>query len=457
MEGRRVLRSLTLKNILSFGPEGQKLDFEPLNVLIGPNGSGKTNLIEVLSLIRALPPPGDLSRFFSEAGGITEWLWKGEGGEPPHFAGMEEPETKTEPETLRSKLRERLKTKPTEPETLRSKVRERLKMKPTEPETLRSKARERLKTKPKEKTEKPNLFIESEWELGTERPLKHALVLGVEAFRPRVISEAIASREEDSGFDQLIYSFSCQFGDPQINVPNGLKTDRSILAQRREPNSPEVDDLQDRFSEIHFYRNWTFGPLSPVRSPQRADRPGDFLEENALNLGLILNGLSLDRRAKETLLENLRRVYEGASDIRVNVVAGHVELFIIEDDRRAIPAVRLSDGTLRYLYLLAILCHPDPPPLICIEEPELGLHPDIIATIARLLIDASQRTQLIVTTHSSDLVSALGDVPEAVVVCERGLDGTTLERLEPKRMQKWLEKYSLGHLWGMGEIGGNRW
>src|SRR5260370_1406959 len=77
---------------------------------------------------------------------------------------------------------------------------------------------------------------------------------------------------------------------------------------------------------------------------------------------------------------------------------------------------RLSDGTLRFLSLLTVLCDPDPAPLICLEEPELGLHPDIIRTIGELLVEASTRTQLIVTTHSSELISALGEVPESVVV-----------------------------------------
>jgi len=58
----------------------------------------------------------------------------------------------------------------------------------------------------------------------------------------------------------------------------------------------------------------------------------------------------------------------------------------------SIPATRLSDGTLRYLCLLAILCDPEPPPLICIEEPELGLHPDILPKLADLLVSASERT-----------------------------------------------------------------
>jgi predicted ATPase len=91
--------------------------------------------------------------------------------------------------------------------------------------------------------------------------------------------------------------------------------------------------------------------------------------------------------------------------------------------------------------------------LICIEEP-LGLHPDAIQIVAEMLKEASRRTQLIVTTHSSSLVSALS-APEAVMVCERDFDGsTTLRRLEADRLKKWLNDYSLGDLWLMGELGG---
>jgi len=87
----------------------------------------------------------------------------------------------------------------------------------------------------------------------------------------------------------------------------------------------------------------------------------------------------------------------------------------------------------------------------------LGLHPDVIPKIAKLLIDASQRAQLVVTTHSESLVSSLSEIPESVVICERVLDGTTLRRLERERLNEWLERYSLGELWAMGEVGGNRW
>ena len=112
---------------------------------------------------------------------------------------------------------------------------------------------------------------------------------------------------------------------------------------------------------------------------------------------------------------------------------------------------------MRYLCLLAILCDPEPPPLICLEEPELGLHPDLVPKIAELLVAASERTQLIVTTHSDILVDALTDWPEAVVICEKHDGKTTMRHLTGEEVQPWLEKYRLGQLWNRGQFGGNRW
>jgi predicted ATPase len=112
---------------------------------------------------------------------------------------------------------------------------------------------------------------------------------------------------------------------------------------------------------------------------------------------------------------------------------------------------------LRYLALLAILCDPNPPPLVCIEEPDLGLHPDVLPTLADLLREASERCQLIVTTHSSTLVDAMTSTPEAVIVCEKGEDGSVFRRLDREQLKPWLEKYRLGALWTRGDIGGNRW
>ena len=85
------------------------------------------------------------------------------------------------------------------------------------------------------------------------------------------------------------------------------------------------------------------------------------------------------------------------------------------------------------------------------------MHPDVIRPLAKLLIEASERMQLVVTTHSDALVEELTETPEAVIVCEKESGSTTLRRLRKQELSEWLEDYTLGELWHKGEIGGTRW
>ena len=181
----------------------------------------------------------------------------------------------------------------------------------------------------------------------------------------------------------------------------------------------------------------------------------DFLNEGGANLALVLS--HFQGPAKRQLLEELKELFDGIVDVNCPVTGGTVSLFLEERDGRQIPASRLSDGTLRYLCLLAVLLHPDPPSLVAIEEPELGLHPDVVAKVAELLVDASRRMQIVVTTHSHMLVDALSDCPSSIVVCEQENGESRFERLDGERLRRWLDQYSLGDLWSSGELGGNRW
>jgi hypothetical protein len=238
-----------------------------------------------------------------------------------------------------------------------------------------------------------------------------------------------------------------------------LSAEQSILSQRKDPDQyPEITYLGQAFSRIGIFRECHLGRRSPLRGPQPADLPDDFLLEDGSNLGMILNDLLNHPTVKSGLLDRLKQFYPFVHDITTKVRGNTVETFFHEFDfDEPTPSTRLSDGTLRYLALLAILCHPTPPPLICIDDPEAGLHPDILPVLAELLVEASHRTQVIVTTHSDEIVSALSGQPAAVVVCERDDDGSHLRRLDGDQLKEWLEKYSLGELWRMGEIGGNLW
>jgi len=120
-----------------------------------------------------------------------------------------------------------------------------------------------------------------------------------------------------------------------------------------------------------------------------------------------------------------------------------------------VPATRLSDGMIRFITLLAILLRPGRARLICLEEPEMGLHPDALSLIAELLLEASQDTQVIVTTQSDVLVSALSEYAESVIVCDNVAGASHFRRIESDKLRFWMDKYQLGEIWRVGELGGN--
>lgn len=276
------------------------------------------------------------------------------------------------------------------------------------------------------------------------------------------LSAEIITRIAKDKARQLIFEYS-RSTSPTLfydGEPRPLRGSNraSVLYWYKDPvQQPDLGRLADFYQEIALYREWTFGGKAIFRQPQPADLRNDRLEEDFSNLGMFLNQLRKDPATKRKLIQALKDLYQGLSDFEVIVEGGTVQVFFTEG-AFSIPATRLSDGSLRYLCLLAILLDPDPPALIGIEEPELGLHPDLIPKIADLLVDASSRTQLIVTTHSEILVDALSDTPDAILVCEK-VQGvaTQLQRLSSERLAEWLKKYRLGELWSMGEIGGNRW
>ena len=191
-----------------------------------------------------------------------------------------------------------------------------------------------------------------------------------------------------------------------------------------------------------------------MRTPQPADLPADSLLADSRNLALVLNHIEHhDGREFDGLLHRFLPQFERMT---TRIEGGQVQFYLHERGLTSpVPATRLSDGTIRFVAILAALLSRSPPPLLCIEEPELGLHPDALAVIGSLLVEASRRTQLIVTTHSDALVSALTADAEAVMTCEKRGSGTVLRRLDAGALGEWLEQYQLGDLWRMGELGAN--
>lgn len=117
-----------------------------------------------------------------------------------------------------------------------------------------------------------------------------------------------------------------------------------------------------------------------------------------------------------------------------------------------LDASQMSDGTIRALALVTLLMQPERPPLICIDEPELGLHPEAILIIGDLIKIASEDTQIILSTQSTRLIDCFE--PQDIVVVDRGEAGTRFNRLDYEKYRVWFNEYSISETWDTNVIGG---
>jgi predicted ATPase len=112
----------------------------------------------------------------------------------------------------------------------------------------------------------------------------------------------------------------------------------------------------------------------------------------------------------------------------------------------------LSDGTLRFICLATLLLQPKPPPLIVLDEPELGLHPYAVVVLAGMLRSASTRSQVVAATQSVSLINQF-DIEDLVIV-ERSDGGSTFGRRSSAELERWLADFSVGDLWEKNLLGG---
>ncbi len=383
------------RGLLSFPPDMEPVKLQPLNILIGPNGSGKTNFIEALALLRALPT--DFQAAVRAAGGADELLWKG-------------------------------------------------------CDTRRSASLE------------AQCFSEFFESIDCVR--FYSMNFYSINFDPFIIKEQIMEKSKDDKNPAKTDLYKHDLDKSESFIVSGkpekthldkfdISATQSVFSQVKDRNKyPELHRLGQRFGNIALFRDWTFGPHSVARAPRRTDDPSDRLMPDGRNLALVLQEiLHRDSRAFDAAMKRFLPRYERLS---TRVIGGRIVFYLHEEGLDgAISADRISDGTLRFLAILAAIFAPDPPSLLCIEEPELGLHPDAVALLGELLVEASERMQIVVATHSETLLSAVSGQVESVLVCENDGRGTEMRHLEYDRLKMWLDDYLLGDLWRMGELGGN--
>jgi predicted ATPase len=188
-------------------------------------------------------------------------------------------------------------------------------------------------------------------------------------------------------------------------------------------DSLELLLLRERMRDWRFYDHFRTDREAPARRPQ---------------VGTYTPVLASDGTDLAAAIETIRAIGdEGAlsgaitdafpgSSIEIAETDGYFELSMRQYGLlRPLKTAELSDGTLRYLLLIAALLSPRPPSLMILNEPETSLHPDLLPPLARLIAQAAKRSQVVVVSHAAPLVSALADAPDArPIVLEKQLGET---------------------------------
>ena len=373
-----------------------ELDMLPLTVLIGPNGSGKSNLLDVFDLLSAAAS-GSMSEAIAARGGFDVIRFRGAVQDKVHLSFEFDSRGTFHQEGCNVQYKLDLRAK----------------------EKVACVGFEQVLVGPK-----PG---------HVEQMVVAQAKLGDGLFR-NVLSGA---KEEPKGLES----------------PSEL----AIFQVRDQTAHPTPYNLARELSAWRVYPPVSTGRDAPVRRAQLL-RAGLRVARDGGNLASVLHAIQNQQPAVwEDLLDVLKTVSPGFHHLSFSSEGGDGTIVLRwwEDPFSkdyGFSANLLSDGTLRLLMILAILLSPDPPPLICIDEPELGLHPDWVKVIGELLQSAAKRTQLIVATHSPELVSKVQ--PSQVVVVEKENGRTIANRLSDDDFTHWLDQFRLGDLWRTGHVGG---
>lgn len=365
-----AIKTLSIQGYRSI--QSLRLSMDAINVVIGANGSGKSNLYKAIYLL-AKAVDGDLAKTLALEGGMPSILW----------AGKKKKTTQTKaPVRLTLSIQ------------------------------LDDFSYEIACGLPK-----PTLSL-----FALDPEIKEEHVWFGEGRRP---SNTIIERQGSSAW------ITGQDGK-RASYPVGLSQSESVLSQLQDPHLyPELFTLSNEIKKWRFYHHFRTDPESPIRSPQIGVRT-EILSNDGHNLAAALQTI-IEIGNNELLNEVIDRAFPG-SKLLINV--DNKTRFEIQLQMpgilRPLEAGELSDGTLRYLCLVAALLSPRPAALLALNEPEMSLHSELMQPLAELIVLASQHSQIWVTTHSLSLAKMIehlsGKKPTSLI---RTGSGTEINGLTP--------------------------
>jgi predicted ATPase len=235
-------------------------------------------------------------------------------------------------------------------------------------------------------------------------------------------------------------------------APDWGHDDRESVLFQIPPEYRLVHGFRKSLSSCVCCRSMDVGPHSPVRRPQyacKARLPGP----NGEHLGACLHWMresSPDRY--DVIMDTLKVAFPSFEGLIFNVLPE--ELLVVLWKEKGISTAfqmdQLSEGSLRFLWLLTLLYSPGLPAVTLLEQPEISLSPRVLPLLVDVLREASRRTQLIVITNSERLVRCLRPDELVVATAEEGLAKFT--RADELELENWLAEYTLDQIWSMGRL-----
>jgi len=388
------ITNLTIQGFRSL----RNLSWSPshLNIIIGPNGSGKSNLLRCLELI-SVAAQGKLGRHIQSLGGMAPIVWDGQAKSIKFILETSSASSEIDPDNYELEL-------------------------------------VRLGTGSSYKIETERLANSHKQRQGTEpKPFK---------FLNRSASKAVIFNEKDETF---------------VSPADYVSDEESLLSIAAGPFSINrfIPAFQRELASFAIYRDLDTRPEATIRQSAIA-RFEKRVDPDGQNLVSVLHTLYTgDRDFKNDINAAMQAafgddfeelVFPPAADQRIQLRIRWKSL------KREQSAAELSDGTLRFLFLLTVLASPSLAPLIAIDEPETGLHPAMLPLIAEFAVEASKRAQIIFTTHSPQFLDAFTEVKPRTTVARWANGETTLHTLDADQLEYWLKEYSLGSLFKSGEL-----
>jgi len=309
-----------------------------------------------------------------------------------------------------------------------------------------------------------NITFKIDIENASHESLNYNLTLAIEGLSYAITNEVLSQKPSgngkpfkyiDSNGKNIKY---WNIEDEKLLQPNWeYKFSETALSQVPRMYK-ESEHLRKQLASCTYYSAYALNLEfnSPIRLPQKmepANHPGNKGE----NLVSCLYSLrETDRSRFEVIEDTLAVAFPGFKRLNFPPVATGALTMTWEDDNFSKPfdMTQLSEGKLRFLWLITLLYSSELTAITLIDEPEVSLHPQLLNVLSDVLREASQHTHLIIATHSDRLIRFLEPQEVLILDIDKGMTSMTWGDSEKLDLYTWLKDYSLDELWNMGQMGG---